>query len=72
MTSDLLQDVESAAQGALSNSPIFALREITVTGQDDHLTLSGRVSTFYYKQLAQEAVRAVVHDVLLVNTIVVD
>ena len=70
-TKTLQEDIESA-QLALSKSPIFALREITVGSEGDHLVLSGRVSTFYYKQLAQEAVRAVLDDVHVVNCIDVD
>lgn len=71
-TKSLVGDAESSAQLALANSPIFALREITVSADGETLLLSGRVPTFYYKQLAQEAIRAVVEDVQVVNTIRVD
>ena len=64
--------VRVTAQSALSSSPIFALREIHVDEENDSLYLSGRVDTFYHKQLAQEVVRAVVDGVRVVNSIDVD
>ena len=65
-------DRESAARIALTNSPIFALREIHVSHKGEHLVLTGRVPSFYYKQLAQEAVRAVVDDIPVLNVVDVD
>lgn len=71
-TKTIVADAEAAAQLALTNSPIFALRELVVETDDDHLVISGRVPTFYYKQLAQEAVRAVLDDIQVINDISVD
>ncbi len=55
-------DVKARASAALSQSPIQSLRELRVDRVGKTLTLSGRVETFYYKQLAQELVRAIAGD----------
>lgn len=65
-------DVEIRAQVALATNPIFALRELRVERDGEALLISGRVSTFYYKQLAQEVVRTVARGVVVVNSIQVD
>ena len=51
-------DLQPKAQTALINSPICELRELQVEQTGDGLVISGVVSTFYHKQLAQEAVRS--------------
>jgi osmotically-inducible protein OsmY len=53
------RDVRPRAQSALSKSPIFELRELRVEQRNGVLVLSGIVSSFYHKQLAQEVVRNV-------------
>ena len=63
------QDVQSRAQTALANSPFYELRELQVDGRDEMLLLSGTVSTFYHKQLAQEVVRSVCQGVEVINSI---
>ena len=65
-------DVEIRAQVALTSNPIFALRVLRVERDGEALLISGRVSSFYYKQLAQEVVRAVARGVVVVNSIQVD
>ena len=55
-------DMKSRAEAALGGSPISTLREVTVQQDGETLTLSGRVDTYYHKQLAQELVRAIVAD----------
>ena len=67
-----LKDVRSRAQGALASSPIYALRELQVEQVGEALLLVGRVDTFYHKQLAQEAVRAVAGGLQVVNEVDVD
>jgi len=64
-----VKDIQPRAQEALQASPIFALREVRVEQTGESLLLSGRVSSFYHKQLAQEVVRAVANGVEVVNTI---
>ncbi|GAB6165141.1 hypothetical protein JCM19992_11410 [Thermostilla marina] len=63
--------VEPRAQSALRSSPIVELQQLRVVQDNDRLLISGVVSSFYHKQLAQEVVRAVLRDadVHLVNEI---
>ncbi len=67
----LIDTLQPRAQTALRNSPLCELRDLRVEKRDGALVISGTVSSFYHKQLAQEAVRAVCKDceVELVNTI---
>ncbi|MBC7351199.1 MAG: BON domain-containing protein [Thermogutta sp.] len=64
-------DLEMRARLALRNSPIYELRDIDVEERDNTIVLRGVVSSFYHKQLAQEAVRSILrgHDVELLNLI---
>ncbi len=65
-------DAKIRAQRALADSPIYDLRALQVEYVDDALLISGRVETFYHKQLAQEVVRNVAHGVPVVNSIDVE
>lgn len=65
------QDLRSLAQTALADGPVAALRELRVDQVGNSLLLSGMVTSFYHKQLAQEQVRLAVGDVEIVNSIVV-
>lgn len=56
---ELLYDVQPRAQSALADSPIYELRDLSVRQYNDSLLISGTVSSFYHKQLAQEVVRTV-------------
>ena len=49
-------NVQPLAVSALQQSPISALHRLEVTASDDRIILTGKVGSFYYKQLAQEAV----------------
>ncbi len=69
MTHVLAFDLVERAQYALTNSPIYGLRDLRVEQDGDLLLISGRVNSYYLKQLAQEAVRAVVDGMQLSNTI---
>lgn len=60
------------ARKALSDSPIYDLRDIVVEKSGDQLLLSGQVESFYHKQLAQELVRHLVNGTRVVNSIDVD
>lgn len=64
-------EIQPRAQMALTGSPICELRELRVEPEDHGLVISGVVSSFYHKQLAQEAVRAICHgiEVELINAI---
>jgi osmotically-inducible protein OsmY len=65
------RDIQPRAQTALANCPIYELRDLHVEQQNGALLISGVVSSFYHKQLAQEVVRSVCKDpeVELVNLI---
>lgn len=65
-------EVEHRANRALAHSPICDLRSLRVAAEGDSLMLSGRVASFYHKQVAQEAVRAVASGVRLVNAVAVE
>ncbi len=71
MLSVSANDVYPRAQQALANSPIYELRDLQVEQRDGALLISGVVSSFYHKQLAQEVVRSVCKGIDLVNSIVV-
>ncbi|MDG2384620.1 MAG: BON domain-containing protein [Pirellulaceae bacterium] len=72
-----MADTEAAripeqVQTALHSSPIYALRELQVEQDAETIIISGRVETYYHKQLAQEIVRTVLNGRELVNAIHVD
>ena len=62
-------DVITRARSALVESPIQALRELRVEQVGTSLILSGRVGSFYHKQLAQEVIRLIARDMRVVNII---
>jgi osmotically-inducible protein OsmY len=68
------KDVQPRAQTALASSPICELRNLRVSQQNGTLLISGVVSSYYHKQLAQEAVRAVCGEIQIkmVNSIRVE
>ena len=67
-----VDEVQPRAQAALANSPFYELRQLRVEWHDDAMLLSGCVSSFYHKQLAQEVVRSVCRDTPLINSIHVE
>lgn len=62
----------SEAREALRQSPIPALRHLNVEEGPNQLILSGRLPSYYYKQLAQETVLPFLGSLELVNQIVVN
>ena len=60
------------ARQALENSSIRELRLLEVEESDGQIVISGRVGSFYHKQLAQELVRSAIKDCDLTNTVCVD
>ena len=69
MASCSAREIQPRAQDALAASPVVALRDLKVVLTDDVLLIRGAVTSFYHKQLAQEAVRAVAEGVAVVNAI---
>jgi len=72
MATTSANNVAPRAQTALAGSPIFELRELLVEQRDGVLLISGFVSSFYHKQLAQEVVRSVCAGIEVINTIEVE
>lgn len=50
-------EILSRVQTALADSPIYELRTVQVASAKNAFVLSGTVSSYYHKQLAQELVR---------------
>jgi hypothetical protein len=61
----------SPAERALRQSPLPALRRLAVEETESTVTLTGTVSSYYLKQLAQEALMAVLDGRKLHNRIAV-
>ena len=59
----------AVAQHALASSGVYALRDLTVEPHNEGLLITGAVSSFYLKQLAQEVVLAAAGAVELVNSV---
>jgi hypothetical protein len=72
MTTTIADSVQPRAQAALTNSPFYELRELRVEQRSGALVISGCVSSFYHKQLAQEVVRSVCAGIEVVNSIRVE
>ncbi|MEW4563990.1 BON domain-containing protein [Bremerella sp. JC770] len=75
MISSSMKDVRSRVATALAASNNPRLRFIQVELDEEHentVCLSGRVSSFYQKQLAQELVRSIDGDVDVRNDLRVD
>ena len=62
-------DLHHRAQTVLEASPIRVLRDVRVDRSGEALVLSGRVESYYQKQMAQELVRSVATDCELINSI---
>jgi hypothetical protein len=60
-----------SAADVLRDNPLPLLRNLCVSETEDELTISGRVCSYYYKQLAQEAVLPLLGHRRLNNVIVV-
>ena len=56
---EVKDSVEPLAVSALRQSPISALHSLEVTEEGDVIVLTGKVGSYYYKQLAQETVISV-------------
>ncbi len=69
MKPDSRNAITRAAREILSNSSVRELRCIRVDGSAKHLELTGRVGSYYHKQLAQETIRRVAGGMQLVNRV---
>ena len=66
-----LTAVVSPAAQAMQQSPIPALRRLNVEETEAEVVISGTVSSYYLKQLAQETVMAVLEQRQLHNKVTV-
>lgn len=69
MSQITLTNVARQARIALDRSRIYVLRRLSIQQDGDALILSGRVDSFYHKQLAQEVVRAATDGMEVENAI---
>lgn len=67
-----ITEVQSRAQRALESSPVYGLRNLQVGCEHDALVITGQVSSFYHKQLAQEIVLAIAAGTRIVNHVRVE
>ena len=72
MAEIVFDEVQPRAQAALANSPFYELRDLQVEQRDGTLCISGCVSSFYHKQIAQEVVRSVCVGAEVINSIRVE
>lgn len=64
--------VIAQANHVLKRSSHLALRRLNVEGSESTLVISGTVSTYYLKQMAQETLMPVRGEMQLVNRVKVD
>jgi osmotically-inducible protein OsmY len=69
MISSTVTDIQLRVQTALATSHIYNLRCLTVRLECAQILLSGRVESFYQKQMAQEIARSVSEEVEVCNSI---
>lgn len=62
-------DPAQIARAALESSPHLPIRRIRVEATGAGLVISGRVESFFLKQMAQETVRDVAREISLSNRI---
>jgi len=67
-----VQSVEKIARAKLEVSPYSAFQKVTCEFTDGILTLRGNVSSFFHKQLAQEAVLSLSDTVTVRNELHVE
>jgi len=63
------RDVQFKAQAALADSSIYDLRSLRVEQKDGNLVISGSVSQYYHKQVAQEIVLSICRGIEVINSI---
>ena len=63
------QAVAQKAKTALVESHRYELQNLCVENSDEGLVITGQVSSFFAKQQAQEAIRAAIENVQVINQI---
>lgn len=67
--SQYMADITETARACLCNSPYASLRTLSCDVENGVLLLRGRLSSFHYKQMAQETVRSLAGVSQVVNEI---
>lgn len=55
-------EAEIHARNVISTSPIHEIRELSLEVTANELCLYGTLTSYYYKQLAQETLRRICHE----------
>jgi hypothetical protein len=63
------KDVLAKAQRALSESSVYAVRDLKIRSDGNALVLTGELSSFYHMQVAQEIVRQHAEGMEVVNSV---
>ena len=69
MDTEVSQEIQHRAQQALVNSPVCDLHDVRVDRAGAGLLMSGVVSSYYHKQLAQETIRVVAKEMDVINSV---
>ena len=72
MNINIQTEIVPAASKLLADSTVRELRHLRVDGTANQLNLSGRVRSYYHKQLAQETIRRVACGMRMVNRVKVE
>ena len=64
-----IEPILTQAKRALQESNFHDIRNLQVERANDSLVISGSVSCYYHKQQAQEAIRAVSGDLMVINEV---
>ena len=59
----------AAPADALTSSPLGQLRRLVVIADDTQVVITGQVSSYYLKQMAQETVRPLIGERTLLNNV---
>ena len=57
--SDATLRLHAEVHGALARNPYFAGRKVRVEFRENEVVLSGRLDSYFHKQMAQESIRAI-------------
>ena len=68
----VVDQVEINVRDAFDQSPIHGLRELQVEQDGESILITGKVKSFYQKQLAQEVVRHINARIQIINSVVVE
>jgi hypothetical protein len=65
------QQIRDEIERRMNESPHHELRQIQIDVRDNQIVLTGRVASYFLKQMAQETARQVCHRRQIRNTVIV-